>query len=156
MRITLGADHAGLELKRELLRHLQALEHEVLDVGDEDIGEGAAPSDSDAIDYPDVAEAVGRAVTSGRAERGILLCGSGIGASVAANKLPGIRAGLCHDVYSARQAVEHVGINVLVLGARVIDPALAQEVVRAFLSASFSGAERHRRRIGKIVDLERR
>jgi len=106
------------------------------------------------VDYPDYAEAVGNAVLDGRAERAVLICGSGVGASVAANKLPGIRAGLCHDTYSAHQGVEHDDMNVLVLGSRVIGTELARELVRAFLGATFSGEERHRRRLAKVVALE--
>jgi RpiB/LacA/LacB family sugar-phosphate isomerase len=116
-----------------------------------DLGTNSA----DPVDYPDYAEAVGKAITEGRAERGLLVCGSGVGASVAANKISGIRAGLCHDTYSAHQGVEHDDMNVLVLGARVIGPALAQELVRDFLAAKFSGAERHRRRLEKIKMLEK-
>ena len=108
------------------------------------------------MDYPDFAEAVGRAVLDGRAERGVLICGSGVGASVAANKLPGIRAGLCHDTYSAHQGVEHDDMNVLVLGGRIIGRELARELVRAFLAARYAGDERHERRLDKIRDLERR
>ena len=119
----------------------------MIDVGTHD----PAPAD-----YPDQAEAVGRAVLDGRAERGVVLCGSGVGASVAANKLPGIRAGLCHDLYSARQGVEHDDMNVLVLGARVVDPKTAQELVHAFLQAVFSREERHFRRVRKIAALEAR
>jgi ribose 5-phosphate isomerase B len=108
------------------------------------------------VDYPDFAEAVGRAIVEGDAERGLLVCGSGVGASVAANKIPGIRAGLCHDTYSARQGVEHDDMNVLVLGARVIGPELARELVRVYIEATFSGAERHRRRLEKIARLEKK
>jgi RpiB/LacA/LacB family sugar-phosphate isomerase len=118
----------------------------VLDLG----ADSAEPSD-----YPDFAAAVGRAVVEGRAERGVLVCGSGVGAAVAANKLAGIRAGLCHDTYSAHQGVEHDDMNVLVLGSRVIGHELAQELAAAFLKASFSGEERHRRRLAKVAALER-
>src|SRR5205823_8186371 len=121
--------------------------HQVVDVGTDT----TAP-----VDYPDYAEKVGRAVLKGEGERGILICGSGVGASVAANKVPGIRAGLCHDVYSAHQGVEHDDMNVLVLGARVIGVATARELVNAFLSARFSDEERHHRRVGKIHEIERR
>ena len=148
MRIALGSDHAGFALKQQLAAHL--LEGEtctVVDVGAYD----AAPSD-----YPDYAEAVGRAVLEGRAERGILICGSGVGAAIAANKLPGIRAGLCHDTWSAHQGVEHDEMNVLVLGARVIGPELAWKLVSSFLHAKFSGEERHRRRLDKVRALETR
>jgi ribose 5-phosphate isomerase B len=108
------------------------------------------------VDYPDYAEAVGLAVLEDRADRGILICGSGVGASIAANKLPGIRAAVCHDTYSAHQGVEHDNMNVLVLGARVIGTELAPELVKAFLGASFSGEERHRRRLNKVIELEKR
>ena len=147
MRIAVAVDHAGFPLKETVAASLRALGHDVLDLGTHD----TAP-----VDYPDFAEAVGRAVLDGRAERGIVICGSGVGASVAANKLPGIRAGLCHDTYSAHQGVEHDDMNVLVLGARVIGPALAGELVQAFLSGKFTGEERHRRRLGKIEALETR
>jgi RpiB/LacA/LacB family sugar-phosphate isomerase len=146
MRVALGADHAGFEIKRILAEHLKALGHEVVDLG---------ASSSEPSDYPDFAEAVGRAVRERRADRGVLVCGSGVGASVAANKLPGIRAGLCHDTYSAHQGVEHDDMNVLVLGSRVVGPELARELVDVFLRASFSGEERHRRRLAKVVALER-
>jgi len=147
MRIAVGADHAGFALKEILARYLREHGHEVIDKG----------TDSDTpVDYPDFAEAVGQAVLGGTAERGVLICGSGVGASVAANKLPGIRAGLCHDTYSARQGVEHDDTNVLVLGARVIGVELARELVNAFIGAQYSEEDRHRRRVGKIVALETR
>ena len=145
MRIAVGADHAGFALKEDLAAYLRELGHQVLDVGTH----STAP-----VDYPDYAEAVGKAVLDGRAERAVLICGSGVGASVAANKLPGIRAGLCHDTYSAHQGVEHDDMNVLVMGSRVIGTELARELVRAFLGATFSGEERHRRRLAKVVALE--
>ena len=146
MKIALGSDHAGFALKQELAEALRGEGHEVTDVGTH----SEAPAD-----YPDSAEALGQAVLAG-AERGVLICGSGVGASVAANKLPGIRAAICHDTYSAHQGVEHDDMNVLVLGARVIGPALARDLVRAFLSARFSGEERHARRLAKVVALETR
>ena len=146
MKVALGCDHAGFELKVELAAALRTAGHDLLDVG-------AASLDPDD-DYPDAAAAVARAVAEGRAERGILVCGSGVGASVAANKMRGVRAGLCHDSYSARQGVEHDDINVLCLGARVIGPALALELARIFLAARFSGGERHRRRLAKVKALE--
>jgi RpiB/LacA/LacB family sugar-phosphate isomerase len=130
-----------------LSEHLRSLGHDVLDLG---------ANSSEPSDYPDFAEAVGRAVVEGRAERGVLVCGSGVGAAVAANKLPGIRAGLCHDTYSAHQGVEHDDMNVLVLGSRVIGPELARELVQVFLKATFSGEERHRRRLAKVAALEDR
>jgi ribose 5-phosphate isomerase B len=145
MRIAIGSDHAGFEMKEALAPFLTELGHEVVDLGTHSI---------EPVDYPDYAEAVGRAVLQNQAERGILICGSGVGASVAANKLHGIRAGLCHDTYSAHQGVEHDDTNVLVLGSRVIGLELAKDLVRAFLLATFSGAERHRRRLAKILALE--
>ena len=145
MRIAIGADHAGVSLKKELAALLKEAGYEVLDLG---------THDSQPVDYPDYARAVGEAVRGGQAERGILVCGSGVGASVAANKLRGIRAGLCHDTYSARQGVEHDDMNVLCLGARVIGPELAMELARTFLSARFSGGERHVRRLAKVGEIE--
>ena len=147
MRIVVGADHAGYILKQEVAEALRNSGHEVLDVGTN----STAP-----VDYPDSAEAVANAVREGRSERGVLICGSGVGASVAANKLPGIRAAVCHDTYSAHQGVEHDDMNVLVLGGRIVGPALALELVRAFVAARFSGEERHVRRLGKIKALETR
>ena len=147
MRVAVGADHAGFSLKQDLVEYLEGLKYDVLDLGTDS---------ADPVDYPDYAEAVGRAVVEGDAERGLLVCGSGVGASVAANKIAGIRAGLCHDAYSAHQGVEHDDMNVLVLGARVIGPALARELVRGFLAANFSGAERHRRRLEKVAKLEKK
>jgi len=147
MRIVVGSDHAGYILKQEVAEALRQAGHEVLDVG---------TSSTAPVDYPDSAEAVGKAVMDGRAERGVLICGSGVGASVAASKLPGIRAAVCHDTYSAHQGVEHDDMNVLVLGGRVVGPALAMELVRAFVAARFSGEERHVRRLGKVKALETR
>ncbi|MGE5234758.1 MAG: ribose 5-phosphate isomerase B [Acidobacteriota bacterium] len=147
MRIALGCDHAGFELKQQLGEELARAGHDVLDLG---------THDTSPVDYPDLAEAVALAVRAGRAERGVLLCGSGVGAAVAANKLPGIRAGLCHDTYSAHQGVEHDDINILVLGARVVGAELAKEIVRVFLAARFSGEERHVRRLSKVSKIERR
>ncbi len=145
MRVVAASDHAGYELKTLLVRLIEQRGHTVSDLGTH----GTAP-----VDYPDSATAVGRAVRTAQADRGILICGSGVGASVAANKIPGIRAGLCHDVYSAHQAVEHDDMNVLVLGGRVVGPALAAELVDAFLGARFSGEARHVRRLAKIRNLE--
>ncbi len=147
MKIALGADHAGFDLKRDLIGFVRDSGYEVLDLGTE----STAP-----VDYPDYSEAVGLAVRDGRADRGILICGSGVGASVAANKIPGIRAGLCHDTYSAHQGVEHDDMNILVMGGRVIGEELARELVRAYLGARFTGEERHRRRIEKIRAMELR
>jgi len=142
--IVLGSDHAGFQLKEEVKKFLVE-NYRVLDVG----------TDSEAaVDYPDCAEKVGRAILEGKAERGILICGSGVGASVAANKIKGIRAGLCHDTYSAHQGVEHDDMNVLVLGSRIIGTALAHDLVVAFLGAEFTKEERHARRLGKVAGLE--
>jgi len=147
MRIAIGSDHAGFELKRHLNALLHELGHEVSDLGTYTV---------EPVDYPDCAERVALALRAGEAVRGIVLCGSGIGASVAANKIAGVRAGLCHDTYSARQGVEHDDVNILILGARVIGVETACELVRAFVSARFTGEERHRRRLAKVAALERR
>lgn len=147
MRIAIGADHAGFELKERAKALLRELQHEVLDLG---------THDTKPVDYPDYAEAVGLAVRDGKADRGILLCGSGVGASVAANKIPGVRAGLCHDHYAAHQGVEHDDMNVLVMGGRVIGGAVALELVRAFLAAKFTGESRHQRRLDKVKAIESR
>lgn len=146
MKIALGADHAGAALKDQLVEVVRAAGHEPLDLG----GDGSDPAD----DYPDYAEKVGGALRTGQAERGILVCGSGVGVSVAANKIPGVRAAICHDTYSAHQGVEHDDMNVLVLGERVIGEALAQEVTLAFLGARFSGAPRHVRRLNQVKAIE--
>jgi ribose 5-phosphate isomerase B len=145
MRIALGADHAGFEMKQNLLPYVGELGHEAIDAGTN----STAP-----VDYPDYAEAVGMAVQRRQADRAILICGSGVGASVAANKIPGIRAGLCHDTYSAHQGVEHDNMNVLVLGSRVIGAQLARELVASFLAAQFTHEERHARRLAKVDQLE--
>ncbi len=147
MRVVLGSDHAGFEMKQLLLESVRSLGHEVLNVG---------AFDSTASDYPDYAEALALALLEKRADRGIMVCGSGVGASVAINKIPGIRAGLCHDCYSAHQGVEHDDINVLVLGARVIGIELARDITSVFLKAVFSGEERHMRRIAKVQQLEKK
>ncbi len=148
MRIAIGADHAGFTMKEDLAAQIRKLGHEGLDMGAHSI----EPSD----DYPDFAEAVAKAIVEGKADRGVLICGSGVGVSVAANKIPGIRAAVCHDAYSAHQGVEHDNMNVLVLGSRVIGPELARELVRAYLAAQFSGDERHRRRLAKVDAIEKR
>ena len=147
MKIAVGADHGGFSLKADIVRSLQKDGHEVVDVGAHTLD----PSD----DYPDFARAVGQSVQRGEAERGIIICGSGVGACVAANKLHGIRAGICHDTYSAHQGVEHDDMNVLCLGARIVGTELARELVRAFIGARFSGAERHVRRLTKVTAMER-
>ena len=145
MRLAIGADHAGFPLKQSLIPFLEGLGHNVLDLG---------TNSADPVDYPDYAEAVGLAVLDGRAERGILICGSGVGASVAANKLPGIRAGLAEDSYSAHQGVEHDDVNVLVLGSRVIGIELAKDLTSIYLKAQFTNEARHMRRLGKVKALE--
>ena len=148
MRIAFAADHAGAALKDELIARLAAsgLGHDWIDLG----GDGSDPTD----DYPDFAERVGRAVAAGEADRGILICGSGVGASVAANKIRGVRAAICHDTYSAHQGVEHDDMNVLTLGSRVIGPDPAYEIVVAYLGAAFTNEPRHRRRLDKVLAIE--
>ena len=146
MRIAVGADHAGFELKGAALGLLREWGHDALDLG----AFAYDPGD----DYPDFAAAVARAVAGGAAERGVVLCGSGVGASVAANKIAGARAAMCHDTYSARQGVEHDDMNVLCIGGRVVGPETAREALAAFVNARFTGEERHRRRLAKIQALE--
>ena len=147
MRVAIGSDHAGYELKQQLAAYMKNLGHDVLDLGTDS---------TDPVDYPDFAEAVAKEVVRGNADRGVLICGSGVGASVAANKVPGIRAGVCHDTYSAHQGVEHDDINILVVGARIVGVELAKEITRTYLGAEFSKEERHRRRLDKVMDIERR
>src|SRR5580658_4713831 len=147
MKVVIGSDHAGFQLKNAMGDVLRSMGNDVLDVG---------AFNENPSDYPDFAEAVGRAVLDGKAERGVLICGSGVGASVAANKLIGIRAGMCHDTYSAHQGVEHDNINVLVLGSRVIGEKLAEDLVKAFLGAKFTNEERHVRRLAKVHAIELR
>jgi len=146
MKLALAADHAGLDLKEELAVFLDRLGHSVEDLG---------THSKDPVDYPDSARAVGEALTQGRAERGIVVCGSGAGVSIAANKIPGIRAAVCHDTYTAHQAVEHDDMNVLCLGARVVGCELAKEIASTFLAARFSGEARHQRRLDKLLAIER-
>ena len=147
MRIAVGADHAGFALKELLVPWLRASGHEVDDLGAKEL----VPDD----DYPDLALPVARAVQSANAERGIIVCGSGVGASVIANKVPGVRAGLCHDTYSSRQGVEHDDMNVLCLGGRIIGEELSKEVVKSFLGASFIPETRFQRRLKKLLDIEK-
>jgi RpiB/LacA/LacB family sugar-phosphate isomerase len=147
MRLALSSDHAGYELKRDLVAILSQKDHKVLDLGTH----STAP-----VDYPDAAESVAQALRNGDADRGIIVCGSGAGVSIAANKFPGIRAAVCHDTYTAHQAVEHDDMNVLCIGARVIGASLAQDIVAAFLGASFSGETRHLRRLEKVHSFEQR
>ena len=148
MRVAFAADHAGATLKDELLERAgrATSEHELIDLG----GDGSDPTD----DYPDFARRLGEAVRSGRVDRGVLICGSGVGASIAASKLRGVRAAVCHDTYSARQGVEHDDMNVLCLGSRVIGPEPAFECVQAFLGATFSDEPRHARRLAKVLAIE--
>ncbi len=147
MRIVVGADHRGYELKDQIAAALRQAGHEVQDVG---------TNSADSVDYPDYARAVGEALTDGRAERAVLICGSGIGASIAANKIRGVRAAVCHDTYSARQGVEHDDMNVLCLGSYVISSELALELVKAFIDARLLDEERYRRRLAKVAEMERR
>jgi len=145
MKIALGADHAGYPLKQHLLSVLTEQGHEVIDLGTDS---------TDSVDYPDFAAAVARSVAAGEADRGIIVCGSGAGASIAANKIKGVRSAVAHDTYTAHQAVEHDDMNVLALGSRVVGEAVAEELVDAYLSAEFTGEERHVRRLNKVLDLE--
>jgi ribose 5-phosphate isomerase B len=147
MRVAVGADHAGYELKRDLAGALAQQGHEILDLGTHSTA---------AVDYPDIAEAVATAVRNGQVDRGILVCGSGAGVAVAASKFPGVRAAVCHDCYTARQAVEHDDVNVLCIGARVVGHALARTLTETFLAAAFAAEERHMRRLAKIDAIETR
>ena len=147
MRIVVGSDHGGYLLKQDVADALRRDGHEVLDVGTNSV---------EPVDYPDFAEAVGKAVLGGHVERGVLICGSGVGACVAANKLPGIRAAICHDSYSAHQGVEHDNMNVLVLGGRIVGTELAHDLVRMFVAARYTAEERHARRLAKVTAIEQR
>jgi ribose 5-phosphate isomerase B len=147
VRVAVGTDHAGFALKERMLKTIREAGHDVIDCG----ADRVIPGD----DYPDYAERVAEAIRGGKADRAVLICGSGVGASVAANKFVGIRAALCHDTFSARQGVEDDSMNVLCLGARVVGPSLAEELVRAFLKARFSEAERHARRLAKVIGFEK-
>jgi len=147
MKIAIASDHAGYYLKQETLDIVKKLGHTPIDLGTN------YPNES--VDYPDFAQKVALEINSGKAERGIIVCGSGVGASIAANKFKGIRAGLCHDTYSAHQAVEHDDMNALCMGARIIGTALAQEIITAFLGAKFSNEERHKRRLDKVISFEK-
>jgi ribose 5-phosphate isomerase B len=147
MKVAVAFDHRGVKLRERVLEELAALGHEPVDLGTD--------SDAERVDYPDKAQELGDAILDGRAERGVLVCGSGVGASVAASKLPGIRAAICHDVYSAHQGVEHDDMNVLCLGSEVVGAELAADLVRAFLQARFDGGERYLKRLAKIEAMER-
>lgn len=147
MKIAIASDHAGFSLKQQVVPLVKSLGHEVIDFG---------THSTDPVDYPDYAEKVGLAVVRGEANRGIVVCGSGIGACIAANKIPGVRAGNCSDHYSAHQGVEHDAMNVLVLGGRIIGWAVAEELIRAYLAATYSGDERHAKRLAKVEAIEAR
>jgi ribose 5-phosphate isomerase B len=147
MRVAVAFDHRGVKLRARVLEEVQRLGHELLDLGTD----RAEPP----VDYPDKAKEVGEAIRSGAAERGILVCGSGVGASIAACKLAGVRAAICHDTYSARQGVEHDDMNVICIGSGVVGEDLAAELIAAFLAAEFDGAERYRRRLEKVEAMER-
>lgn len=146
MKVAVACDHGGFPLKEIVLETVRIAGHDATDLGTDSL---------EPVDYPDYAEKVGRAIQKGEVDRGVLICGSGVGAAIAANKMRGIRAGVCHDTYSAHQSVEHDDANVLVLGARIIGPELAVELVQAFFKARFTGEDRHVRRVAKILDLER-
>ena len=146
MRIAIGCDHGGFPLKQRVASVVQAAGHDIVDCGTDS---------SCAVDYPDFARKVGETILAGHADRGILLCGSGVGICVAANKIPGIRAGVCHDTYSAHQGVEHDDMNVLCLGSRVVGDEVATELVRAFVNATFTKEDRHVRRLNKVLEIER-
>ena len=146
MKVALGCDHAGFPMKAKVLEIVAALGHEVSDFG---------THSAEPVDFPDIAHKVCQEVREGRAQRGIMVCGSGVGAAIAANKHPGIRASVCHDIYSAHQCVEHDDVNVICLGAQIIGPKIAEDIVAAFFKASFSTGEQFRRRVAKLSDLER-
>jgi ribose 5-phosphate isomerase B len=146
MKVAVACDHGGFVLKEIILQAVSMAGHDAMDLGTDS---------SEPVDYPDYAEKVGRALQKGEVDRGIIICGSGVGAAIAANKMRGIRAGVCHDTYSAHQSVEHDDANVLALGARIIGPELAVELVQAFLKARFTGEDRYVRRLSKVLDLER-
>ena len=146
MKIAISCDHGGFSLKGEIIGVAESMGHDVADLGAHQLN-----ADDD---YPDFARYIGQAIQHGQVDRGIIICGSGVGSCVAANKIKGVRAGLCHDTYSAAQSVEHDDVNVLCLGARVVGPAVAGELVKAFLNAKFSGAPRHVRRLEKVIAIE--
>src|SRR6186713_2120372 len=145
MRLVIGSDHAGWSLKKAVIDHVRSLGHEVLDVGS---------YDENPVDFPDIARAVAQKVTSGEAARGIMVCGTGVGASIAANKMKGIRAAVCHDIHSAHQCVEHDDVNVMCIGAQIVGPWLARDLIAAYLDARFSTAEEFRRRVAKLADMD--
>ena len=145
MRLVIGSDHAGWALKGAVVEHIKALGHEVVDVGS---------YDEKPVDFPDVARKVAGKIKDGEVERGIMVCGTGVGASIAANKMKGIRAAVCHDVHSAHQSVEHDDVNVMCIGAQIVGPWLARDLVAAWLAARFSTAEEYRRRVAKLAEMD--
>lgn len=145
MKLAIGGDHAGFYLKGELIDHLRAVGHEIVDVG---------CHSAEPVDFPDIAKSVGAAICTGDAERGLMVCGTGVGAAIACNKMQGIRAAICHDVYSSHQAVEHDDVNVMCLGAQIVGPWLARDLVEAFIEARFNATEEHVRRVAKLSGLE--
>src|SRR5690242_15246289 len=145
MRLVIGSDHAGWPLKQTVIDHIRSLGHDVVDVGS---------YDDKPVDFPDIARAVAQKVTSGEAARGIMVCGTGVGASIAANKMKGIRAAVCHDVHSAHQSVEHDDVNVMCIGAQIVGPWLAKDLIAAYLSAKFSTSEEFRRRVAKLAEMD--
>jgi ribose 5-phosphate isomerase B len=145
LRIVVGSDHAGFALKPSVLDHLRKGGHEVTDVGS---------FDQNPVDFPDIGRKVAQAVTSGEAERGLMICGTGVGAAIAANKVKGIRAAVCHDIHSAHQAVEHDDVNIMCIGAQIVGPWLAHDLITAYLAATFSPAEEFRRRVAKLTAME--
>lgn len=147
MKIVIGSDHAGFPLKGKVVEFLRRGGHEVIDVGSYDEG---------PVDFPDVADKLGAEIVAGRADRGLMVCGTGVGASIAANKIPGIRAAVCHDVHSAHQSVEHDDVNVMCVGAQIVGPWLALDLIDAFLKARFSDDEDYRRRVAKLAEMDRR
>jgi len=146
MKIVVGSDHAGFPIKAELLAFLRQQGHEVTDVGS---------FDPRPLDFPDIARQVAEAITSGRAERGLMVCGTGVGAAIGANKMKGIRAAVCHDVHSAHQCVEHDDVNVMCIGAQIVGPWLAKDLIAAYLNAKFSSEEQYRRRVAKLAEMDR-
>ena len=145
MKVVVGSDHAGFPMKAPLLAYLRELGHEVLDVGS---------YDPNPVDFPDIARQVAAAITSGKAQRGLMICGTGVGASIGANKMKGIRAAVCHDVHSAHQSVEHDDVNVMCIGAQIVGPWLAKDLVAAYLDARFSTDEDFRRRVAKLAEMD--
>ena len=145
MKVVVGSDHAGFAMKRELMPFLQELGHEIDDVGS---------YDPDPVDFPDIARKVAAAIVSGRSERGLMVCGTGVGAAIGANKMRGIRAAVCHDVHSAHQCVEHDDVNVMCIGAQIVGPWLAKDLIAAYLAAKFSTQEEFRRRVAKLADMD--